>query len=1452
MEGSHFASSSPAQQEDSWTCQRCGWVYPNAHPSAKHRRNHKKHCGKVKGFELHSEDHKGGSSDEASSDDGNHVNKESLSLQSQHDSIGPVEAGDVVHVVEPPRELQPPETNDSNIKSAAPVHISSDSIEFKPEVPAYESTRNVNLTDIVKSESSADGHVPNIGPCDKTTQIPGDGMNAKSKDTAGNLTEIAASDIPDVQSYMGLVSGLQGIDAAAPGRFPHQINHVVEGDSMHQNAAPDSAGSVALLDEPSRTIEGEGGVHLPSRAVEAEKSNQSKNIEKVELTTTPAQHPINHQGSSQEDDSWTCRRCGWVYPNPHPSAKHRRNHKKHCGKLKGFEVQTDLHKGGSSDEVSSDEDKKGHTQHESSPLIQSENLAGGLTLIGATTSSEDQSRDLCASKESPSAGGLQDGPDFISVKTGTEPSYIDPRDAVFLAEEHLEGQQGKGVAAEGHTLKVPHDSNGPEIFQRKEEMSSSQAIAAQTQSSAIPSFAVSEGLSNLVKDFSGDFGSTPKVSNAPCELKGESNPNFENSSVLNILPSDDVPPADVGSSKAEYNEIGAVVMPITHPRDRGLANENLEPFGGTGSHKDVHANETTDEAGKLDSLKRSSLAGEMPDREFSSNSQPVMVAGKAPDEEAENLAVEGSSVQKPLGALSTAAITGSGNHFKVVDVQTAASDAVEHLAKDEVSGHTFGGREETSLEKIEAPQETELLVQSLEDWTSAGKTVSEMRTIPADISGEMASINDTPTARAFSSESKVVPESMPLVSVEDTAATCSKDEVLGQTDGGLEVTSTSGKKTVVERPKVTEMPTQSLDNPGVDVLEERPIAHTTGELLSSDDRPTSTTFEEAVVERPQVTEMPTQSLDNPVVDVLEEKPIAHTTGELSRDDRPTSTTFESMSEAIPEKGPPALAGKTQEDTLPTSAKDEILDQTDEGLEETSTSSMDKVVERPQWTEMPTQLLDNPGVDVSEERPIAHTTGELLSCDDRLTSTTIESNAEAIPERGPPALIGETQEDTLSTSTKEEVLGQTDRGLEETSTSTMDKVGSIAHTTGEMLSIDDRPSSTTFESKAEAILERGPPAFVGGTQAMSAKGELSGQTDGVPEETSNSTMDRVVERPKLTEIPRQALNNPGVDVSEEGPKAHTTEELLSSDDRPTSTTIESKSEPIPESRPPALVGDTLATTTIANVANGSGLSSSPNEGDSKKSSLVKGSVEDKSPEVRAPLEVLDKPDSKCNISYEADFGSSGRSLEGTNSFINAESEFSQRSDFAASSHKLSDSLEIFEDAPDSLEVCSVGGSVEESESLDEPRQVGDGAQEDSKLLRRALDERTGGVQNPNVMNGASNEPEQKPSAMNAGEASSEEKAITMPAGTSAIPRKMDELKAPSPEAWQEPRPSTSAGPSTSAKEGKKIIISEVMEDGKSSESHTALRSLMSMEGKDKLDETVAIPLVATDLQISGAA
>lgn len=71
------ATSATAGQEGHGVhlCHRCGWPFPNPHPSAKHRRAHKRVCGTVEGYKIiHSDDHLAVSDDDnASDDDGLHT-----------------------------------------------------------------------------------------------------------------------------------------------------------------------------------------------------------------------------------------------------------------------------------------------------------------------------------------------------------------------------------------------------------------------------------------------------------------------------------------------------------------------------------------------------------------------------------------------------------------------------------------------------------------------------------------------------------------------------------------------------------------------------------------------------------------------------------------------------------------------------------------------------------------------------------------------------------------------------------------------------------------------------------------------------------------------------------------------------------------------------------------------------------------------------------------------------------------------------------------------------------------------------------------------------------------------------------------------------------------------------------------------------------------------------------
>lgn len=59
-----------------------------------------------------------------------------------------------------------------------------------------------------------------------------------------------------------------------------------------------------------------------------------------------------------------CHKCGWPFPNPHPSARHRRSHKKVCGKIEGYKLSesetadNSTHSSVSDDEHHSDGDQQ--------------------------------------------------------------------------------------------------------------------------------------------------------------------------------------------------------------------------------------------------------------------------------------------------------------------------------------------------------------------------------------------------------------------------------------------------------------------------------------------------------------------------------------------------------------------------------------------------------------------------------------------------------------------------------------------------------------------------------------------------------------------------------------------------------------------------------------------------------------------------------------------------------------------------------------------------------------------------------------------------------------------------------------------------------------------------------------------------------------------------------------
>ncbi|XP_065861504.1 uncharacterized protein [Euphorbia lathyris] len=72
-------------------------------------------------------------------------------------------------------------------------------------------------------------------------------------------------------------------------------------------------------------------------------------------------HGKDHTSGHDGHGVHICRKCGWPFPNPHPSARYRRTHKKICGTIDGYKLvdsQGFSHLTLSDDERLSDEDHK--------------------------------------------------------------------------------------------------------------------------------------------------------------------------------------------------------------------------------------------------------------------------------------------------------------------------------------------------------------------------------------------------------------------------------------------------------------------------------------------------------------------------------------------------------------------------------------------------------------------------------------------------------------------------------------------------------------------------------------------------------------------------------------------------------------------------------------------------------------------------------------------------------------------------------------------------------------------------------------------------------------------------------------------------------------------------------------------------------------------------------------
>ncbi|XP_055813947.1 uncharacterized protein LOC129883323 [Solanum dulcamara] len=79
-------------------------------------------------------------------------------------------------------------------------------------------------------------------------------------------------------------------------------------------------------------------------------------------------HKITTPSGPENHGPHLCHKCGWPFPNPHPSARHRRAHKKVCGKIEGYKLSESEAGNSTHSAVSDDEHHSDGDQQTPSPI----------------------------------------------------------------------------------------------------------------------------------------------------------------------------------------------------------------------------------------------------------------------------------------------------------------------------------------------------------------------------------------------------------------------------------------------------------------------------------------------------------------------------------------------------------------------------------------------------------------------------------------------------------------------------------------------------------------------------------------------------------------------------------------------------------------------------------------------------------------------------------------------------------------------------------------------------------------------------------------------------------------------------------------------------------------------------------------------------------------------------
>ncbi|KAJ8530780.1 hypothetical protein K7X08_023661 [Anisodus acutangulus] len=258
-------------------CHKCGWPFPNAHPSSRHRRAHKKVCGKIEGYKLSELETADNSTHSAVSNDEHHSDGDHRT-PSPNDKMTSV------------KSYQSEDETFSDAVTEFPDSGISPGMEERPGSVKHLSTNVIKIDDeLLKANATGD-----ISGSSNDTQHAAEVNDPESLESAIDHPEVAGS----LSTKLDRPSGSQLDSDPMKSKIPEDasLQEINASESIEAKQMQMSSGQPNDLKGMEDINTGEGLVDAGEASVEVSQSVVSDTDEKTSNNESYESKPLEEEG----------------------------------------------------------------------------------------------------------------------------------------------------------------------------------------------------------------------------------------------------------------------------------------------------------------------------------------------------------------------------------------------------------------------------------------------------------------------------------------------------------------------------------------------------------------------------------------------------------------------------------------------------------------------------------------------------------------------------------------------------------------------------------------------------------------------------------------------------------------------------------------------------------------------------------------------------------------------------------------------------------------------------------------------------------------------------------------------------------------------------------------------------------------------------------------------------